>query len=101
DDDCEELLDPLSWRFERNGFRLWKATNYTDALEILRTKNIDSLLVDIILPHASGTGTLGSNLGLELADLAAKQGVKSIAFLTVVLVTEVTEKYERLKNNYP
>ncbi len=101
DDECEGLLEPLGGRFEREGFRLWKGLTYTDAMTLLHTKKIDSLLVDIILPHASGIGTLGFNLGLELADLAAKQGVKSIVFLTVVLEAEVAEKYEKLKKTYP
>lgn len=101
DDDCEQLLNPLGWRLEKNHFRLWKKTTYAQAQDVLRTESIESLLVDIILPHASGIGTLGSNLGLDLADFAARNGVKCMAFLTVVPHYEVRESYEKLKRLYP
>lgn len=101
DDDCEQLLTPLGWRFEQKHFRMWKTTTYSQAYDVLQTENIESLLVDIILPHSSGVGTLGSNLGLDLADFAARNGVTCISFLTVVLRVEVSLKYEKLKSDYP
>jgi hypothetical protein len=101
DDDCKQLLNPLSWRFEQNQFRLWERTNYSEAQSVLRLENIDSLLVDIILPFASGVGTLRTNLGIELAGFAAQNGVQCVTFLTVVLREEVDERYKRLERDYP
>ena len=101
DDDCEDLLSPLSWKFKLEGFRLKTGSTYKEAMEILENNHIDSLLVDIILPYATGTGTLGSNLGLELAETAARKGVKSIVFLTVVLQSELGEKYPQIISSYP
>lgn len=103
DDECIGILNPLSWEIEENGFRLRRNTNYTDALELLKTENFQSLLVDIILPHSTGTGsgTLESNLGIELADFAARRGVRAISFLTVMLQSEVAEKLDALEKNYP
>jgi CheY-like chemotaxis protein len=102
DDDSTQLLEPLGRRLERNGFRLVKATNYTDALDLLNVKGqADALLADIILPHSSGRGVLGYDLGLELADRASEQGIWAVAFLTVVPLDEVIDKFERLKRKYP
>jgi hypothetical protein len=101
DDDCEHLLNPLGWRFEQNHFRLWKRTNYSEAQDVLKIETIESLLVDIILPYASGAGTLRSNLGMELAGFAAQKGVKCITFLTVVLREEVDDSYKKLEKEYP
>ena len=100
DDDNEGMLNPLSWAIEKAGFQLVKATNYTDARKLLEAGHIHSLLVDIILPHASGTGTLGSNLGIELAEFAAQNGVRAVSFLTVVLQSEVSKGYKGLKRTH-
>ncbi len=101
DDDCNEFLDPLGRSLKRNGFVLRKATNYTDALAVLIAEEIQSLLVDIILPHASGTGALGFDLGLILADRAADLGVRAVTFLTVVRKDEVLENFKKLREDYP
>lgn len=101
DDDCNEFLDPLSRKLRKHGFILTKATNYTDAIAALVAEDIQSLLVDIILPHASGTGALASDLGLVLADRSVGYGIKAITFLTVVRMDEVLEDYKSLKKKHP
>lgn len=108
DDDCNRLLMPLGRIIERNGHLiLAKATSYVTAMSKLNeshlTNNtrIDSLLVDIILPYAEGSGALASDLGLMLAERSITMGVKRIAFLTVVRLDEVIDKYNELVAKNP
>lgn len=102
DDDCEEMLKPLGKILERRGFDLTKATNYEGAKDKLRGGGIQSALLDIILPHATGiSGAMAPDLGLALADHMAGSGVTIIAFLTVTRQDDVLEKYEDLKTRHP
>jgi hypothetical protein len=101
DDDCEEFLDPLGRTLKRNGFLVNKATSYTDGIQVLTTNKIHSVLVDIILPHAHGTGALGYDLGLVLAKKAVGLGVGAVTFLTVVPQGEVQTNYEKLRSEHP
>lgn len=107
DDDCNGFLSPLGRILERNGFILTKVTNYVSAMERLKegrpaeNMRIEALLVDIILPHAEGSGALASDLGITLAQRSLNHGVTAIAFLTVVRRDEVIDKYSQLQRDNP
>jgi hypothetical protein len=102
DDDSTLMLKPLQWGLERGGFRIWPATSYAEAMELLDTapEPFESLLVDTILPRAE-PGTLHPFTGLTLATHAAHKGVRSVVFLSVVAQSEVGEQYEEIVRAYP
>lgn len=95
DDDSRGLLDPLGRRLQRNRFSLERAVDYTAAIELLTYEHFNSLLLDVILPFAQGTGALEFDLGMRLADEAPSHcpSVQRIGFLTVVQPQEVNERY--------
>ncbi len=58
--------------------------------------------MDIILPYDSdGRGSLKTYSGIDLAEHAAAQGVEIIAFLTVVRLAEVEDRFRDLQTSYP
>lgn len=106
DDDCNGLLVPLGRLLTRKGhFIVAKAEGYSTAMQKLdeargaENTKIQTLLLDIILPFADGSGALASDLGLTLAERSVNYGVKTIAFLTVVRLDEVIDKYNALVSN--
>lgn len=102
DDDSTLLLKPLKWGLERGGFTVYEAKTYAAAQEMLDDGVISftSLLVDTILPRARG-GTLTPFNGLDLADYAARKGVRCIVFLSVVALSEVGERYNNIVASHP
>ena len=102
DDDSYDSLDPFGRRLERANFRLIRAVDYVGAIQVLSNESgIHSLLLDVILPHQQGAGSLAYDLGITLAERAASMGIPSIAFLTVVRKDDVLEKYKNLTTIYP
>jgi DNA-binding NtrC family response regulator len=102
DDDSSLMLKPLQWGLERGGFRVSLVGSYAEAIEMLDNGPVtfESLLVDTILPRAT-PGTSHPFTGLSLAEYAAKkEGMKCIAFLSVVAHTEVIEKYNLMKKTF-
>jgi len=100
DDDSFDSLDPLARRLRRANFHLDRAVDYTEAMAKLSADSFHSILLDVILPRAKGSAVLTYDLGMILADEAAKKGVKNIVFLSVVQQEEVFENYYTLKGKY-
>lgn len=103
DDDSKLMLKPLQWGLVRGGFRIKEVGSYAEAIDVLDNGPVtfESLLVDTILPRAT-PGTSHPFTGLSLAEYAAKKkGIQCIAFLSVVAHTEVIEKYNLMKTNFP
>ncbi|HLM57380.1 MAG TPA: response regulator [Pyrinomonadaceae bacterium] len=100
DDDSRSLLAPLKRRLARHNLDVVRATNYAQALALLKERNFPALLVDIILPRADDRVGLSAYRGLDLARDAAELGVLYITFLTVVQPSEVDTEFERLKADY-
>ena len=103
DDDSKLMLKPLQWGLVRGGFRIKEVGSYAEAIDVLDNGPVtfESLLVDTILPRAT-PGTSHPFTGLSLAEYAAKKkGIQCIAFLSVVAHTEVIEKYNSMKTNFP
>jgi DNA-binding NtrC family response regulator len=102
DDDSYEALEPLGRRLEKAKFRLSKVVDYVTAIaELDGADEIQCVLLDVILPHAQGSGSLAFDLGMTLANRAANRGVKTIVFLTVVRIDDVLEKFNELKLDFP
>jgi two-component system response regulator RegX3 len=53
-DDERDILDPLTYALEREGFEVTTATEGTDALARARAENFDVLVLDVMLPGMSG-----------------------------------------------
>ncbi len=100
DDDSFDSLDPLARRLTRAHFHLERAVDYMTALAKLSAGDYHSVLLDVILPRAKGSAVLTYDLGLALAEEAAKMGAKNIVFLSVVQYEEVIEKFQGLKRKY-
>ncbi|HJQ33964.1 MAG TPA: response regulator [Pyrinomonadaceae bacterium] len=101
-DDDVELLEPLRWTLEYHGFMVRTVASYAEALVLLAGgEKFDGLLTDVIIPYGPDRGSLEPNLGLSLAEYAAARGVGAVAFLTVVPLSEVQEKYEAVKAKHP
>lgn len=109
DDDCERTLAPLARIIGRRpGVSVKSAVTFVDAVEILRkargadSSKFHSVLLDTILPYdRDGRGAAMSDLGIKLAEQAAKMGVSTIVFLTVVRRDEVEDKFSELKRAHP
>ncbi|MDT7687243.1 MAG: hypothetical protein QOE46_2 [Acidobacteriota bacterium] len=102
DDDSTDALEALADYLDDANFQLERAVDYQSAINKLEENGgIQSLLLDVILPKARGSGSLAYDLGITLADRAAERGVKSIVFLTVVRRSEVVDKYNELVSKYP
>ncbi|HEU4456007.1 MAG TPA: response regulator [Longimicrobium sp.] len=57
-DDERDIRDPLAAYLQRNGLRVAKAENAATARQILSAYAIDLVLLDIMMPHASGLEVL-------------------------------------------
>lgn len=106
DDDSDGVLAPLGRILVRRGIQLRKAQAYRTALKALEDASLSSaritkLLADVILPHAEHGGSLGSHMGLELAERAAEFEVRTVVFLTVVRQDEVLSDYRSLQRKFP
>lgn len=53
-DDEPDIIDMLSLYMDKNSFTILEADNGRSALEILREKNVDIALIDIIMPEMNG-----------------------------------------------
>lgn len=100
DDDANGLLSPLHRILQRSGLKIETATSFVEGMERLTNNKYSAVLLDIILPYAEGAGALASDLGLTLAERCVTSGVKVVAFLTVLRLDEVIDKYNELVNTY-
>ena len=53
-DDEPDIIDMLSLYMDKNSFTILEADNGRSALEILREKNVDIALIDIMMPEMNG-----------------------------------------------
>lgn len=57
-DDEEDILNTLSGSLEDEGYEVWTARDGAEAMEVVRTKHPDVILLDIWLPGMDGIQTL-------------------------------------------
>jgi len=53
-DDEQDLLDLIEYNLKKEGFRVLKAENGVEALEVAREQNPDLVLLDIMMPKMDG-----------------------------------------------
>ncbi len=53
-DDDREIVDAIDIYLTQEGFRVWKAYDGLEALEIIRNQDIQLLLIDIMMPRMNG-----------------------------------------------
>ena len=85
-DDEEKNLKLLEAMLLPEGYRVLKANNGKDALEILKRESVQTVLTDIMMPGISGFEVL-----------KAIRTNKDLAPLSVIILTALTDKEERLK----
>jgi len=84
-DDDPDLRDSLQIILERNGYSVRAAANGREALEALKTKTPDLMILDVMMT----TDTEGFDLAYELKN---KPGSKD---LPIILLTSFLEKVRR------
>ena len=85
-DDEEKNLKLMGAMLLREGYRVLKANNGNDALEMLKSEDVQAVLLDVMMPGLSGYDVLKKIR--ENRDLAA---------LPVIIISALMEKEERLK----
>lgn len=101
DDDSFEMLSVLVLRFRRRGITVERFKFFEDAEEFIKEnlRSTDTFLIDFILP--SKEVKVAPFLGLNVAEIALKLGVKNIAFLSVVGIDQVRRDLEEFKRGHP
>lgn len=65
-DDEKSICETLSWIFKKEGFEVTFTTNYEEALKLIRGKNFDIFLIDLILQGGHGLDLIRAIKDLEL-----------------------------------
>lgn len=82
--DDEEMNRRIISRFLKNDFEILEAENGKEALDILHSKKVDALLLDIIMPKMDGLEVLGS--------MKADTTLGNVAVLVATSTMEKTER---------
>ncbi len=67
-DDEEDILDMLAYNFEQEGYKVLRATNGEEAIEVATEHHPDLIILDIMMPKMDGVSaciTLRATPGLE------------------------------------
>ena len=54
-DDDKEIVEAISIYLEQEGYTVWKAYDGIQALELISQKDIQLLIIDIMMPNMDGT----------------------------------------------
>ncbi|MFG6117720.1 response regulator transcription factor [Thalassobacillus sp. B23F22_16] len=74
-DDDQAILNLVDIQLKDAGYRVWKAANGNEALEILESQAIDLAVVDVMMPHMDGytlTEMVKSDFEIPVILLTAK-----------------------------
>ena len=85
-DDEERNLKMLEAMLLPEGYRVLKANNGKDALLLLKSESVQAVLTDVMMPGLSGFDVL-----------KAIRTNKDLAPLSVIILTSLTDKEERMK----
>jgi len=85
-DDEERYLKMLEAMLLPEGYKVLKAKSGEEALKILKTENVQAVLLDILMPDLSGYDVL-----------KIIRGNKNLDTLPVIILTCLTDKAERIK----
>ena len=81
-DDHRNIREPLADYLKRNGFRASTASNGTQAYGVLKTSQIDLVVLDILMPGESGL------------DICRR--IRETRDIPVILLTAVTDETDRI-----
>lgn len=76
-DDERDILDPVAYAFERDGFEVVCAETGSAALELARATHFDAVVLDVMMPGVSGIDvcrTLRAESSIPIVMLSAKDG---------------------------
>jgi len=84
-DDEKDLVDLVSYNLEKEGFAVLKAYDGEKALQIVKARNIDLMILDLMLPGIQG---------MEVCKLIRKDPVH--AALPVIMLTAKGEEIDKI-----
>jgi phosphate regulon transcriptional regulator PhoB len=84
-DDEKDLVDLVSYNLEKEGFAVLKAYDGEKALQIVKARNVDLMILDLMLPGIQG---------MEVCKLIRKDPVN--ATLPVIMLTAKGEEIDKI-----
>jgi len=84
-DDEKDLVDLISYNLEKEGFIVLKAFDGEEALQIIKTRNMDLIILDLMLPGIQG---------MEVCKLIRKDPVK--ATLPIIMLTAKGDEVDKI-----
>ncbi|OPX37189.1 MAG: DNA-binding response regulator [Desulfobacteraceae bacterium 4484_190.3] len=84
-DDEKDLVDLVSYNLEKEGFTVLKAYDGEKALQIVKARNVDLMILDLMLPGIQG---------MEVCKLIRKDPVN--AALPVIMLTAKGEEIDKI-----
>ncbi|MCD6153551.1 MAG: winged helix-turn-helix domain-containing protein [Syntrophobacterales bacterium] len=84
-DDEKDLVDLVSYNLEKEGFAVLKAYDGEKALQIVKARNVDLMILDLMLPGIQG---------MEVCKLIRKDPVN--AALPVIMLTAKGEEIDKI-----
>lgn len=78
-DDEEMSLEILDYNLKNEGYTVYTSTNGEEALKIVKTKKLDLIISDIMMPYKSG---------IELLDIIKNNLDKPIPFILTSAINE-------------
>jgi DNA-binding response OmpR family regulator len=84
-DDEKDLVDLVSYNLEKEGFAVLKAYDGEKAMQIVKARNVDLMILDLMLPGIQG---------MEVCKLLRKDPVN--AALPVIMLTAKGEEIDKI-----
>lgn len=100
-DDDKEIVEAISIYLEQEGYTVWKAYDGIQALELISQKDIQLLIIDIMMPNMDGTHTvleLRKKSNIPVIMLSAKsEDTDKIMGLTIGADDYITKPFNPLE----
>lgn len=100
-DDDKEIVEAISIYLEQEGYTVWKAYDGLQALELVRSQDMQLMIIDIMMPNLDGTHAvleLRKNSNIPVIILSAKsEDTDKIMGLTIGADDYVTKPFNPLE----
>lgn len=100
-DDDKEIVEAISIYLEQEGYTVWKAYDGLQALELVKSQDMQLMIIDIMMPNLDGTHAvleLRKNSNIPVIILSAKsEDTDKIMGLTIGADDYVTKPFNPLE----
>ena len=100
-DDDKEIVEAISIYLEQEGYTVWRAYDGLQALELVRSQDMQLMIIDIMMPNLDGTHAvleLRKNSNIPVIILSAKsEDTDKIMGLTIGADDYVTKPFNPLE----